>query len=106
MEWDILDLLENNTTTFIVKKLPHDKLLYALSVVYHYINQYNIEDGKDYDLLCYAEPIKKFNKNEYIIFTSLPYLRFQLEEPNFKFERKNTTKNMNRKNPKKNRKTI
>jgi hypothetical protein len=73
--WDVDDVLENNTSVFIVKNLPEDCLLYALSVVYQYIQLYNLEDEAQYDILYYAEP-KEEPKSQFFIFTTLPYDRF------------------------------
>ena len=84
-EWDVVDVLDNNTAVFIVKSLPEDRLLYALSVVYQYLQLYNTEDKADYDILYYAEPEEE-QKNQFFIFTSLHYNRFLDYNPEFLLE--------------------
>ena len=86
--WDVDDVLENNTSVFVVKNIKEDRLLYALSSVYHYIHQFDIEDGKNYDILFYAEPSSK-PKNQYFIFTNYPYDYFVQYNPEFLLEEKN-----------------
>lgn len=73
--WDVADVLEDNTSVFIVKNLLEDCLLYALSVVYQYLQLYNEEDKANYDILFYAEPEEE-PKSQFFIFTNLPYNRF------------------------------
>jgi hypothetical protein len=86
-EWDIYELGDNECV-FYVKNLESSRLLYAMAAVKGYINQYAVEDNRLYDLMFYAERIYDDDLNEYLIFTDLPYSRFVMEEPNFKFERK------------------
>jgi len=83
--WDILDFLENNSSTFFVKNLPENSLLYALSVVCQYLQLYNEEDKASYDILYYAEPEEE-PKNQFLIFTTLPYNRFIEYNPEFLLE--------------------
>ena len=84
-KWDIDDVLENNTSCFIVKNTT---LIYALSLVYHYIIQFNT-DEKEYDILYYAEPEEE-PRNQYFIFTNLPYDFFTKHNPEFLLEEKKT----------------
>lgn len=80
--WDVDDVLENNTSCFIVK---NSTLIYALSVVYHYIQQFNIDKELDYDILFYAET-KEEPKTQFFIFTNLPYSFFSKYNPEFLLE--------------------
>ena len=69
--WDVDDVLQDNTSVFVVKNIKEDRLLYALSVVYKYIQFYNLEDDANYNLFFYAEPEVE-PKNQFFIFTTLP----------------------------------
>ena len=77
-KWDIDDVLENNTSCFIVKNTT---LIYALSLVYHYIIQFNT-DEKEYDILFYAEPSTE-PKTEFFIFTDFPFDNFIEYNPEY-----------------------
>jgi hypothetical protein len=77
--WDVDDVLENNTSCFVVKNTT---LIYALSVVYHYIQQFNEEHRMEYDILFYAEPSRQ-PKNQFFIFTNFPYVFFLQFNPDY-----------------------
>lgn len=79
--WDVDDVLENNTSCFIVK---NSTLVCAMSVVYYYIIQFN-NDVIEYDILFYAEPEEE-PKNQFFIFTNLPYDFFTKHNPEFLIE--------------------
>lgn len=81
-KWDIDDVLNNNTSVFVVKNLSEDDLLCALSTVYQYIQQYSMLHGNEYDILFYAEPTDS-PKNQFFIFTNLPYNIFLTYNPEF-----------------------
>ena len=76
--WDVDDVLENNTSCFIVK---NSTLVCAMSVVYYYIIQFN-NDVIEYDILFYAET-KEEPKTQFFIFTNLPYSFFTKLNPEF-----------------------
>lgn len=80
--WDVADVLNDNTSTFIVKGLPEEDLLYAFYVVFQYLELYNEEDKANYDILFYAEPSEE-PKDQFFIFTTLPYNRFIDYNPEF-----------------------
>lgn len=86
--WDVDDVLQDNTSVFVVKNIKEDRLLYALSVVYKYIQFYNLEDDANYNLLFYAEPEVE-PKNQFFIFTTLPYDRFLYYNSEFLLKEKN-----------------
>jgi hypothetical protein len=85
---DVDDVLNNNTSVFVVKNLTEDSLIYVMSVVYYYIIQFNTDEMK-YDLLYYAEPEEE-PRNQYFIFTNLPYDFFTKLNPEFLLEEKKT----------------
>ena len=92
-KWYVADILENYTAVFVVKNLAEDRLLYALTVVFQYLQLYNTEDKADYDILYYAEPEEE-PKNQFFIFTSLPYNRFLDYNPEFLLEEKKQLNNL------------
>ena len=76
-KWDVDDVLENNTSVFVVKNITEERLIYAMSAVYHYIIQFN-----NYDILFYAEPSTE-PKTEFFIFTNFPYDHFLEYNPEY-----------------------
>lgn len=82
---DVDDVLNNNTSVFVVKNLTEDSLIYVMSVVYHYIQQFNTDKELEYDILYYAEPEEE-PKTQFFIFTNLPYDFFTKHNPEFLLE--------------------
>lgn len=83
--WDVVDIFGDQSSVFIVKNIPEDRLLYAFYVVFQYLQLYSIEDKANYDILFYAEEDEE-PKTQFFIFTNLPYNRFLDYNPEFQID--------------------